>query len=659
MNGIFEDAYALQIDYDPQNPDIEAIKLAIEQLKIKTNIRNRGEWESEIRDHRKSHRTVVCHEQITIITRKDIDLMSEAQLVYLPINLKTGIQYYPLDAVTDVDALLFLKKNPFTNEILTSEEILFLETAQKNHKYPRIAVGDFFEEVDERLLQKSQIYIEKEYVKKMRELTTIIENTSLHQEAIQVVNFATEYILTQYNLFLKHQPLNQKLSEGSRDDASATTLNHILNYLQIQYQHSSDHGKLATMHIAYAIDEFIYLSRNSLTYTDLLKERGIANELYWKPNFLTEEYYNDGTLKCQYYTDEQGNRDISYKAWYRNGVLGYHSLYQHGIESDVTQYYGNGQRLMEANVYYYPNGNRMAIFDKNQYEILDEDGDSLGIGLVIQTLTIEKDQIDDQQIRLYLRVDDINLIGSLIKYHGNKRIGIWRAWYSNGNLRNHLLYNRNGNKVGFHTNWYENGQIKREIFFYDDQQIGLYQSWFTNGRLFVQTNYINNLKHGTHYEWYPNGVLKCKGDYVHGKRHGLWLTWYDTGNLKIEGEYENTKKIGFHSVFHHNGMLSNEFFYYDDQLIGLCRSWYDNGQLKIEGEYVHGKQHGLWKTWYDNGQLKIEGEYENTKKIGFHSVFHHNGMLSNEFFYYDDQLIGLCRSWDESGQLKSECCLTN
>ena len=344
MDPILQTAYALQIDYIPENPDVDIINTAIEKLKRKAVTKDRVQWEQKIRAHRRAHRSVICHEPVTLITRKDIDLMSNAQLVYFPMMTKESVIYYPLDAVTDVDALLYLKKNPFTNETLSDQQIAFLNQAKENHKYPRIAVGDFFEEVDERLLSSSVRYSEKEYQRKMRELVSLIETTKIVvYESAQVYNFATDYILAQYNLFLRHKPINQVIPECSRDDASAKTLNHILNYLNLQHQLGPDHGKIATINMAYAIDEFVYLIRNSLTYDDLLRERGLANELYWKPNFIEETHYHNGNLKCQYYVDEERRKHGSYIEWYKNGNICYRSIFHHDVESNISRYYGTGR----------------------------------------------------------------------------------------------------------------------------------------------------------------------------------------------------------------------------------------------------------------------------------------------------------------------------
>lgn len=618
MDPLLEIAYALQVAYDPDRPNLDDIRKAIDQLSIDAKTKDRKAWEHEIREHCRRHRLVQCHEHITIITRKDIDLMSEAQLVYLPEHLKSTTVYYPLDAVTDVDALLMLKKHPFTNQDLTVEQIKFLKNI--NHKYPRIAVGDFFEELDERLCCNQVKYIEKEYQKKMRELSSLIEAVNLKYQSDQIYNFATEYVLEQYNLFLRHKPLNQKLPECDRNTASAMTLNHILNYINLQ---KNDHQKISIVHMAHAIDEFIYLIRNNLTYDELLRDRGIANELYWKPNFLVETFYGNDNLKCQYYVDEKNNYRGDYKMWYANGNLAYISTWNHDIESNIVQYYGTGERAREANIYYYPNGNFLAVPKNGKYEVFDELGQSLGL--------FEKNGFE---------------------FKNNSRILIKWALYNN------LIWQLNN--------------------FYNDQNHGLYICWSRNGNLHTKTFYKNNKLDGQYQQYHTNSNLWYQGNYQDGKKIGIWTEYHENKILKQYECYDEGNLIGLQQTWHDTGHLASETFYYDGKKMGLCQKWYDNDVLYTEGMYSYNKQIGVWKSWftngvlqnisvyengmlhgpsmvwYSNGQLKTKLCYEYGKKLGFEDYYHENGILLHEMFYIKDKKYGIASTWNRQGLLTEQ-----
>ena len=86
-----------------------------------------------------------------------------------------------------------------------------------------------------------------------------------------------------------------------------------------------------------------------------MQKRGLANELYWKPNFVEETHYQSGNLKCQYYIDENNDKHGSYTEWYDNNNIAYQSTFCHGIETSICRYYGTGEKAVENNHYYYPN----------------------------------------------------------------------------------------------------------------------------------------------------------------------------------------------------------------------------------------------------------------------------------------------------------------
>lgn len=65
MDPLLETAYALQISYDPENPDYNTIQTQLETLKIYSVTKDWSLWEREVRDHRSHHRSVSCQETVT------------------------------------------------------------------------------------------------------------------------------------------------------------------------------------------------------------------------------------------------------------------------------------------------------------------------------------------------------------------------------------------------------------------------------------------------------------------------------------------------------------------------------------------------------------------------------------------------------------------
>ncbi|MGO8711467.1 MAG: toxin-antitoxin system YwqK family antitoxin, partial [Rhizomicrobium sp.] len=613
---ILATAYALQISYDPDSPDLDYINFSVTTLQDKAQKYDRKTWETEIRISRKRKRSVECHETITVISRKDIDLMSEAQLVYFPMKYNETINYYPLDAVTDVDALLSMNLNPFTNESLTKEETNFLENAKAQHKYPRIEVGDFFEEIDEHFGHQT-IYIEKEYQRKMRHLVTLIEQTNvIVYESAQIYNFETICLLDQYNLFLRHQPINQKISECSRDDASAITLNHIINYLTLQEEQT-----VALVSIAYAIDEFMYMISHSLTYDELLRERGIANELYWQPNFVVDDHYYDGTLKISYQIDEDHLKHGFYRRWYNNGTLCYRSKYTHGLESEIVHYYGTGEVFFENGIYYYPNHVEMAIpKDNEEFNLYDDSGRKIGSGILNKTNR------------------EISFI------HNNKLGG---TVYFTDNLITSVQIFENDHLHGVYIIWSKKGYLKSQWNYLVSQMHGSYDIWYTNGILKTHGIFEYDKKVGLWQEWYKNGPAKSEIWYEEGNKHGSEIYYYESG-IQSKCEYENNKRIGIYQIFHKNGVLSEESYFYDGIQQGICIEWNDKGSVISSGLYLNNQQTGIWITW--NHQIKTSMEYSYGSKVGpWKSIM--NDIILYEGNYQDNKFHGLQTKYYPNGEL--------
>lgn len=142
-------AYRLQIDYDPYNFDRFLIIDELNELKHRIMmLPNKKNWwmlEDDIRQARRdSRRDTPCYESRTFLANKDIDLMSNAQLAFLP----SIDGYYCLDKHDDVAEILAMGYNPFTNRGLNYSQEEYLQDILENDPYPKIEVGDYFEELE-------------------------------------------------------------------------------------------------------------------------------------------------------------------------------------------------------------------------------------------------------------------------------------------------------------------------------------------------------------------------------------------------------------------------------------------------------------------------------------------------------------------------------
>ena len=102
----------------------------------------------------------------------------------------------------------------------------------------------------------------------------------------------------------------------------------------------------------------------------------------------------------------------------------------------------------------------------------------------------------------------------------------------------------NGKREGLWRCWYSNGQLYIEGYYFNDRRDGLWRCWFENGQLWEEGYYFNGKKDGLWRWWHDNGQL-CENDcYVNGKQEGLYRRWHKNGQLSIEGHYIDGFKHG-------------------------------------------------------------------------------------------------------------------
>lgn len=115
--------------------------------------------------------------------------------------------------------------------------------------------------------------------------------------------------------------------------------------------------------------------------------------------------------------------------------------------------------------------------------------------------------------------------GTTLKVEGqikdNLPYGIWRTYYSSGNLQSVANY--------------DEGVVTGEFYKYFDTK---------PRRLMVQANYDDDLLEGEYLEYWQNGAIKAKLHYKNGKLHGEAMYYFPTGQLKIRGKYRNGEKKG-------------------------------------------------------------------------------------------------------------------
>lgn len=374
--------YTYQIEYETPISEKDRLMLIKKCEKFFENLENinfetiRSERSKERNNYRNTH---------TFVSQNDVMLMADNQLVLL----EDGADVYALDRYRDVDRFLDNERNLFNGNPLTEEQLLCLNRALRDDRYPLIEVDDLEQEVFNLrdLLNKDPA--QKRY---MEHLINIAKKYDLPCEHIQ--SFVNDLNNQQYNDFLKHYSLRQKVVEHGAIDY----IIHKMNVLK-----SKDFIK----EIIWAIDDFMFMIINGLTY-DKLKE--IRNPHY-KPydseikvvvdgletyhvdlnqqkigkyerrnnegkvvetgmfkddlkHGLFEYYYANYNQKGYYC---RGNKVGKWTLYYKNGVIARCGYYHNNIPYGVWSFYdSNGKLIKEGS---YVNGKKNGIWttEKRQY----------------------------------------------------------------------------------------------------------------------------------------------------------------------------------------------------------------------------------------------------------------------------------------------------
>ncbi len=129
-------------------------------------------------------------------------------------------------------------------------------------------------------------------------------------------------------------------------------------------------------------------------------------------------------------------------------------------------------------------------------------------------------------------------------YYGNTSFtGTSIASYPNEVLSESIQF-RNGKKHGLFKKWYSNGQISFEGTYKDGRLDGKVTTWWKDGTIRSEANYVSGVLSGVQKQWYSSGSLFKQLTYVDGKEEGLQKAWRENGKIYNNYEAKNGRIFG-------------------------------------------------------------------------------------------------------------------
>jgi len=124
-------------------------------------------------------------------------------------------------------------------------------------------------------------------------------------------------------------------------------------------------------------------------------------------------------------------------------------------------------------------------------------------------------------------------------YLNNRRSGMWKTYYSNGNLKSEITYNL-GRKNGPYVLYYEDGTEMERGNWAKNRMKGEYQLSYENGKPRQKFNYDESgRRDGKQEYFYEDGTPMIVVEFKDGKESGVIERYWPNGDIKMRGNYIN------------------------------------------------------------------------------------------------------------------------
>lgn len=223
-------------------------------------------------------------------------------------------------------------------------------------------------------------------------------------------------------------------------------------------------------------------------------------------------------------------------------------------------------------------------------------------------------------------------------FENGHKVGNWKYYYTNGQLRITENYDKDGKTTGEFISYYKNGAIKETSTYANDKLNGNTTTYNPNGTVKSKMTFKDDKLDGVRFNYTGNGLLYNEGEIKDDKYSGYYKTYYNSGEVDLVGKTVNDELDGEVTYHHRNGKVRTTGFYAAGKQTGAWK-WYDeNGKLETEGSFVNDKENGLWKYYHENGKLKTESNYENGKLKGLRKSYDEEGKLFEESVFKNDKI---------------------
>jgi antitoxin component YwqK of YwqJK toxin-antitoxin module len=211
------------------------------------------------------------------------------------------------------------------------------------------------------------------------------------------------------------------------------------------------------------------------------------------------------------------------------------------------------------------------------------------------------------------------------KYESDRKTGIWKTYYENGNLKSEITY-INNIADGYAKIYYENGKISEEGTWKGIKWVGKYLFYHENGNKAYEWSFNDQGKRTGEQKYYhENGKLMIKGDWIDGKENGVISEYDSNGNLKSE------------KVFASGAMNEKSSKFYATKKVSVSEIPDDTNATSKSSNNENQVQNSP-DTFTGNGSYRF---YNSLKKVEREGDFRNGKLIDGKKYYYnaDGKLI--------------------
>jgi len=124
-------------------------------------------------------------------------------------------------------------------------------------------------------------------------------------------------------------------------------------------------------------------------------------------------------------------------------------------------------------------------------------------------------------------------------YVDNKRQGLWKKYYPNGEVRSEINYESN-RPFGDYKVFHANGKLEEKGYWKGNKNTGAFKRYHENGRIAQDFTFNSKGKrNGIQKYYYENGKPQMQVGIENGVAHGMMKTFYPDGSKKLEQRITN------------------------------------------------------------------------------------------------------------------------